>query len=69
MKWEYKTVKLGTAGFLSGKVDEVRLDRLMNELGDQGWELVLGLDTNEIYGKSNEVAIPRRWTSRAPVMW
>jgi hypothetical protein len=33
MKWEYKTVKLGSTGLMGGKVDEAQLDRTMNELG------------------------------------
>jgi hypothetical protein len=37
MKWEYKTIKLS-----GGEVDQ--LDRTMNELGAQGWELAAAFD-------------------------
>lgn len=57
MKWEYKTIKLKAAGFMGGKVDEVKLDALMNELGGQGWELVAGFDTNELYGSTRDVVV------------
>ncbi len=34
--WEYKTIKLATKEFLSGKFDESSLDASMNQLGSQG---------------------------------
>lgn len=45
MKWEYKTIKLATTGFVGGKLDEKKLDEYMNQLGEQGWELVSGFST------------------------
>ena len=47
MKWEYKTIKLAITGFLGGKLDERKLDDFMNQLGEQGWELVSAFDTNQ----------------------
>ena len=55
MRWEYKTIKLATAGFLGGKFDAEQLDLYMNELGAQGWELVTGFDTNKSYGETRDV--------------
>jgi len=55
MKWEYKTIKLATWGFLGGKFDESELDGFMNELGAQGWELVNAFDTNQSSGQSRDV--------------
>ncbi len=55
MKWEYKTIKLATTGFSGGKLDERRLDERMNELGEQGWELVSAFDTKQSYGASRDV--------------
>ncbi|MBN2021344.1 MAG: DUF4177 domain-containing protein [Pirellulales bacterium] len=47
-RWEYKTIKLTAKGFFAGgKVDERELDTLMNNFGDQGWELVAAFDTNQ----------------------
>ncbi|MHC4519639.1 MAG: DUF4177 domain-containing protein [Planctomycetota bacterium] len=57
MQWEYKTIKLGATGFLGGKFDEDQLDRYMNELGSQGWELVAGFDTNKSYGETRDVVV------------
>lgn len=55
MKWEYKTIKLSTTGFIGGKLDEDKLDQLMNNLGRDGWELVSAFDTNQSYGASRDV--------------
>ena len=58
MKWEYKTIKLAATGFwMGGKIDEVKLDALMNDLGSQGWELTAALDTNEAYGNTRDVVV------------
>ena len=55
MKWEYKTIKLATTGFLGGKLDERKLDDYMNQLGEQGWELVSAFDTNQSAGATRDV--------------
>jgi uncharacterized protein DUF4177 len=57
MRWEYKTIKLAATGFLGGKFDEQQLDRYMNELGSEGWELVAGFDTNKSYGETRDVVV------------
>lgn len=57
MKWEYKTVKLKAKGFMGGKVDEVQLDAMMNDLGRDEWELAAAFDTNEAYGNTRDVII------------
>ena len=57
MNWEYKTIKLGATGLIGGKIDEIKLDCMMNELGAQGWELVAGFDTNKGYGETRDVII------------
>ncbi len=56
-RWEYKTVKVSAKGwFLGGKLDEVQFDKLLNELGAEGWELVAILTTTQAYGASREIA-------------
>jgi len=55
MKWEYKTIKVDTKGFIGGKLDEANLDQKMNALGDDGWELVAAFDTNAEGGVSRHV--------------
>ena len=46
MKWEYRTLKLHAQQGWGGEFDEQAFDRMLNELGEQGWELVSTLDTN-----------------------
>lgn len=58
MKWEYRTIKLAASGsWIGGKIDEAKLDQMMNDLGAQGWELVSALDTNEAYGSTRDVVV------------
>lgn len=57
MKWEYKTIKLQAYGFLGGKIDEGGLDKMMNDLGDQGWEISGAFDTNMQAGTTRDVVI------------
>ena len=60
-KWEYKTIKVDTKGMLGGILDTTAFDSLLNQLGDDGWELVGAFDTNQSYGASREaVAIFKR---------
>lgn len=55
MKWEYKAIKLETTGFAGGKLDEGNLEYRMNQLGEEGWELVTAFDTNQSHGASRYV--------------
>ena len=57
MRWEYKTVKLATEGFLEDKLDEAKLDSLMNQLGNDGWELVVGVCPTELLGGTRDVIV------------
>jgi hypothetical protein len=57
MKWEYKTIKLAATGWMGGKIDEVKLDAMMNDLGSQEWELAAALDTNQAEGQSRDVVV------------
>ena len=58
MKWEYKTIKLPTEGLWSaGALDESALDAAMNEIGDDGWELVSAFSTNKGFGESRDVVV------------
>ncbi len=42
MQWQYKTAKLtaASAGLLKTKVDPAALDAILNQLGQDRWELV-----------------------------
>jgi hypothetical protein len=55
MKWEYKTIKISTTGFLGGKFDENQFDSMMNDLGAQGWEFTAAFDTNQGHGATRDV--------------
>ena len=56
MKWEYRTLVLPATGFLlGGKIDAEKLTNRLNELGDEGWELVSVFDTNMLEGKTRDV--------------
>ena len=56
MMWEYKTIKSDTTGFVAGgKFDQNSFEQILNELGEQGWELVSVFDTNMEGGKSRHV--------------
>ena len=58
MSWEYKTIKLGTTGWIEGgNLDEAKLDDMMNELGSDGWELAAAFDTNIVHGGTKDVVI------------
>jgi len=60
MKWEYKTIKLSTTGFVGGKLDESKLDDHMNQLGELDWELVSALSTMGSGTTRDVVAIFKR---------
>ena len=51
--WEYKTVELKTVADTS--LNEEKLDRYMNDLGAQGWELVPGFCVNQVWGSTREI--------------
>jgi hypothetical protein len=56
MKWEYKTIKVDTTGFVAGgKFDQDSFEQILNGLGERGWELVSAFDTNVEGGKSRHV--------------
>lgn len=57
MKWEYATFKIETTGLMGGKLDESQLASKMNELGNDGWELVTSVATNQGYGSTRDVVI------------
>ena len=58
MKWEYKTVKLGTVSFWKGvDFDENSLTEFMNKLGKVGWELISSFDTNEHQGNTLHIVL------------
>ena len=60
MKWQYHTVAFSIGrGFFpfkaGGQVDDDEITRTLNELGNEGWELVSAFDTNYEGGSTNSV--------------
>ena len=64
MTWEYRTIKVATTGLSGGRLDEEALDRVLNDLGAQGWELVTAVNTARDFGSTRHVvAIFKRPTA------
>jgi hypothetical protein len=56
MKWEYATVMFEASGwFLGGKLDGEKFNGRLNQLGEEGWELVSVFDTNVQGGRSRDI--------------
>ena len=56
MKWEYRTVMFEASGwFLGGKLDGGQFNERLNQLGEEGWELVTAFDTNSAQGATRDV--------------
>jgi hypothetical protein len=51
-KWKHKMVKLPTKGLFGGKVDEERIQLVLDRMGAEGYELVSAADTAQSYGSS-----------------
>ncbi len=51
-QWEYRTVKFFAQGSLdAGRINEVELENILNELGARGWELVTILSGTRANGE------------------
>ena len=49
-RFEYKTVEIKPTGTWTSKFDIVEIDKILNGMGSQGWELVSMEDRNVGYG-------------------
>jgi len=56
-RWEYKTVRFKTAGFVGVKFDSDAFDAALNQFDNEGWELLSALDINESYGRTIEIVV------------
>lgn len=54
MKWEYKMLKLPLNGFCK-KIDTEEVDRALNQLGHDEWELVSALSKNYGFGETQQI--------------
>lgn len=58
MQLEYKTLKYAASGwFTSGNVDEDEVNRTLNSLGREGWELNSGIPSSKIDGETHEIIL------------
>lgn len=54
-KFEYKVVVYDTKGFWGGKVEVLQIENQLNQLGNEGWEMVSSTSTNQSYGASKSI--------------
>ncbi|MBQ1447823.1 MAG: DUF4177 domain-containing protein [Erysipelotrichaceae bacterium] len=54
-QYEYKVITFDTKGFFGGNVDVDLVEEELNELGEEGWELVSCTNTNQSYGSSKSL--------------
>jgi hypothetical protein len=56
-RWEYKTIHYDTVAFLTGKLDVVGLEKVLNDSGREGWELVNMAPHITRFGKGGGVVL------------
>jgi hypothetical protein len=56
MKWECKIVKFEPEGFFGGNIPD-ELESVLNEFGNDGWEVTGVIETNISQGRTRDVAI------------
>ena len=54
-KYEYKVFTYDTKGVFGGKIDSRELENKLNQLGNQGWEMVSSTSSNQSYGSSRSL--------------
>ena len=54
-KWEYKSISVESGGWMGGILKTEDFDQLLNQMGQQGWELVVVFDTNFNQGATRYV--------------
>lgn len=63
-KFEYKVVTYDPNGFLGGNVKIDQIEDQLNQLGNEGWELVSCTSSNQSYGSTKSlVCIFKRRTA------
>ncbi|MEZ4688610.1 MAG: DUF4177 domain-containing protein [Bacteroidia bacterium] len=54
-QFQYLTLRVRETGFIGKRVNPKKLTSNMNELGEEGWELVTSFETNEEEGETKDV--------------
>jgi len=56
-KFEYKVLDVIAKGLFAGKIDFEALNEKLDELGEEGWEVVAMEDTNMYEGASRSMVV------------
>jgi hypothetical protein len=56
-KYEYQVIKTTQEGFWDPKVSDVNLTSKLNDLGQEGWEMVSAVETNSHHGSTKEIVL------------
>ena len=59
-KFEYKVVTYDTKGFWGGNVEVRQVENQLNQLGNDGWEMVSCTSTNQSYGASKSIVCKKK---------
>ena len=51
-QFEYKSIFTDAEGVFGGRINQEYMDWQLNELGDQGWELVSTFASNQVGGNT-----------------
>ena len=54
-KFEYRTKIIDAKGMWGGKVNLSEFDKTINEMGNDGWEMVTTTASNEAYGSTRYI--------------
>lgn len=54
-QFQYLTLRVRETGLIGKRVNPKKLTKSLNELGEEGWELVNSFETNEDEGETKDV--------------
>ena len=54
-KYEYKVMAYDPHGFFGGNVEVSQIEKQLNQLGDDGWEMVSCTSSNQSYGATKSI--------------
>lgn len=57
MRWEYRVIKVGIGGFLGPQTSMEKLEAVLDQLGQDRWELVSVEDTSVQRGVSDDLLL------------
>ncbi|MEA3422666.1 MAG: DUF4177 domain-containing protein [Bacillota bacterium] len=53
--WEYRVEMFWSGGFFGGKVNKTEVENTLNDLSNQGWEVVSTTSLNRFFGETHNV--------------